>query len=123
MADQILENRVVAALLTNAPGNDAGVDAKALRVDPHRLLGQREARQALVPLRLRYKAIERERIGDMTRKELYQIVDKRIIDRFKPSQNQNRTMAEVNESIRRNRIVPPPGAKSVVEMLREDRDA
>lgn len=34
-----------------------------------------------------------------------------------------RSMAEVNASIRQNRIVLPAGAKSALEMLREDRDA
>jgi hypothetical protein len=33
-----------------------------------------------------------------------------------------RTYAEVLASIKRNRWTPPPGAKSSLELLREDRD-
>ncbi len=62
------------------------------------------------------------RIADMTLAELTQLIDKRI-KHVMAKQADKRTMAEVNASIRRNRIVPSPGAKSALEMLREDRDA
>jgi hypothetical protein len=67
-----------------------------------------------------------ERVGDMTLDELNKLieaaVDRRIIQ-VNVKRNDKRTMAEVNASIRRNRIVPPPGAKSARQLLREDRDA
>ena len=65
-----------------------------------------------------------ERVADMTIEELNEFIN-RAVDRrlelIKPSDT--RTMDEINESIRRNRWTPPPGAKSSLELLREDRDA
>ena len=53
-----------------------------------------------------------ERVADMTLEELTELIDERI-KRLVASRNvDTRTMAEVNASIRRNRIVPPHGAKS-----------
>ena len=63
-----------------------------------------------------------QRVQDMTLDELTQLIDARI-QRIVYRRTDTRTMEEVNASIRRNRIIPPPGAKSALEMLREDRDA
>jgi Tfp pilus assembly protein PilN len=63
-----------------------------------------------------------QRITDMTLEQLTQLIDQRI-KHIVSAQKDTRTMAEVNASIRRNRIVPPAGAKSALEMVREDRDA
>lgn len=65
-----------------------------------------------------------QHITDMTLEELGEFVE-RIVDRRLGlvKSTDTRTMAEVNESIRRNRWTPPPGAKSSLELLREDRDA
>ena len=65
-----------------------------------------------------------QHVGEMTLDELNQLIEQ-VVDRrlgFVTSTDQ-RTMAEVNESIRRNRWTPPQGAKSSLELLREDRDA
>ena len=65
-----------------------------------------------------------ERVGDMTLDELNQLIAKTVnrrLELVKPSRK--RTMDEVNESIRKHRITLPPGAKSSLELLREDRDA
>jgi hypothetical protein len=65
-----------------------------------------------------------QHITDMTIEQLGEFVE-RIVDRRLGlvKSTDTRTMAEVNESIRRNRWTPPPGAKSSLELLREDRDA
>ncbi|GAB4516143.1 MAG: hypothetical protein OHK0046_20920 [Anaerolineae bacterium] len=62
-------------------------------------------------------------IADMTLEELTRLIDERIQQFALSRPRDNRTMEEVNASIRRNRIVPPLGAKSATEMLREDRNA
>ena len=65
-----------------------------------------------------------ERVGDMTLDELNQLIAKTVnrrLELVKPSRK--RTTDEVNESIRKHRITLPPGAKSSLELLREDRDA
>ena len=66
-----------------------------------------------------------QRIADMTQDELSQfveaIIDRRLQVFLKPQDE--RTHAEVLEAIRKHRFTPPEGAKSTLEMLREDRDA
>lgn len=67
-----------------------------------------------------------ERIGDMTLDELNNLIESAIDRHFKYQilkLDDKRSMAEINESIRRHRITPPPNAKSALQMLREDRDA
>jgi hypothetical protein len=64
------------------------------------------------------------RVGDMTIEELKKLVDE-LIDqrlRFWPRPQSARTLDEIRASIKRNRLTPPPGAKSTLELLREDRD-
>jgi hypothetical protein len=65
-----------------------------------------------------------ERIADMTRAELEEmvirIVDQRVQQRYRG--NDTRTVQEINESIRRHRRTPKPGTPSTLELLREDRD-
>lgn len=69
-------------------------------------------------------AVHQETVAEMTLSELNQLINK-IVDRRLElvKKADTRTMDEVNESIRRNRWTPPPGAKSSLELLREDRDA
>lgn len=66
-----------------------------------------------------------QHIGDMSLDDLNrlieQVVDRRLHTIFHTEDT--RTIDEINESIRRNRWTPPPGAKSSLELLREDRDA
>ena len=60
-------------------------------------------------------------VAEMSLEELAEFVDKRIEQAFTRKRKQC-PMAEVNASIRKHRIIPPPGAKSAVVMIREDRD-
>jgi hypothetical protein len=62
-----------------------------------------------------------ERISDMTLDELKRLIDNRIQQTLKP--HDDRSVEEILESIDRNMWTPPPGAKSSLELLREDRDA
>ncbi len=68
-----------------------------------------------------------ERVGDMTLDELTQIIE-RVVDRrlrLQPMRRPKdpRSVEEILASIDRHMWTPPPGAKSSLEMLREDRDA
>ncbi len=64
-------------------------------------------------------------ISNMTRDELNQLIedmiDRRLQGLLKPEDN--RTTDEILDVIEQYRYTPPKGSKSVVEMLREDRDA
>jgi hypothetical protein len=65
------------------------------------------------------------RIADMTEDDLNALIE-RVVDRhlqylFKPKDMRSRE--EVLDSIDRHRITPSLGAKSPLEMLRENRDA
>ncbi len=78
-------------------------------------------------------------IGSMTREELIRLIDeavdrrlKRLFGEFEIDENEfyadeeedqdTRTLEEVFESIDRHMWTPPPGTKSSLELLREDRD-
>jgi len=80
-------------------------------------------------------------IGDMTADELKRLIEdtvssavderlERLLGRFEISEEalfaddepDLRTWEEVRRDIERNRWTPPPGAKSSLELLREDRD-
>jgi hypothetical protein len=65
-----------------------------------------------------------ERVADMTIKELKALIDSAIEEKLRvwPGQRRDRSVAEVLESMRKNIWTPPPGTKSTLEMLREDRD-
>ncbi len=66
-----------------------------------------------------------ERVADLTMQELKALINRTIEDRLRlawPGQRRNRPAAEVLESMRRHIWTPPPGAKSSLELLREDRD-
>ena len=62
-----------------------------------------------------------DRVTDMTVDELKALIDQRIQEALKP--RDTRSVQEILESIDRNMWTPPPGAKSTLELLREDRDA
>ena len=76
-------------------------------------------------------------IADMTLEELKRLIDRRIDERLGKmfgefeiqeadlfeDEPDNRTLQEVFASIEKNRWTPPPGAKSSLELLREDRDS
>jgi hypothetical protein len=65
-----------------------------------------------------------QRITDMTLDDLQQLIEQTVDRRLGLVQSADkRTMQKINESISRNRWTPPPGAKSSLELLREDRDA
>jgi len=72
--------------------------------------------------------MEVERVGNMSRQELTQLVEA-IVERKVTSsqprpyrQGGSRSMKDIVESMRQNLWTPPPGAKSSLEFLREDRD-
>ncbi|MBO3462900.1 hypothetical protein G4P69_30345 [Aetokthonos hydrillicola CCALA 1050] len=50
------------------------------------------------------------------------IVNERLSSKEQAPQD-NRSVKEILESIERHRWTPPPGSKSTLELLREDRDA
>lgn len=67
-----------------------------------------------------------ERIKDMTEEEfkqwVFELVDERLRDKYPYVQRSDRPVAEILKSMRENIWQPPPGAKSSLELLREDRD-
>jgi hypothetical protein len=68
--------------------------------------------------------METKLVKDMTVDELKamiaSIVDERLRNKEKPGDK--RSLQEIFDSIDRHRWTPPPGAKSSLELLREDRD-
>jgi hypothetical protein len=64
-------------------------------------------------------------ISNMTRDELNQLIeemiDRRLQAMWKP--RSNRTTEEILGVLEQHRFTPPKGAKSTLELLREDRDA
>jgi hypothetical protein len=77
-------------------------------------------------------------IENMTLEELQQLIDARIDQRltdllgkfemneedlFNDEERDTRTWEQVKKDIERNRWTPPPGARSSLELLREDRDS
>jgi aminoglycoside phosphotransferase len=73
----------------------------------------------------------------MTLEELKRLIDQRVDERlskvlgefevqeteFFDDEPDSRSLKEVFESVEKNRWTPPPGAKSSLELLREDRDS
>ena len=68
--------------------------------------------------------MENKRVTDMTVEELkaliVEVVDERL--RNKEQRSEKRSLQEIFDSIDRHRWTPPPGAKTSLELLREDRD-
>jgi hypothetical protein len=66
-----------------------------------------------------------ERVGNMTLDELNQLIAQAVgrILRTQSVRKDPRSVQEILDSIDRNMWTPPPGAKSTLELLREDRDA
>jgi hypothetical protein len=77
-------------------------------------------------------------IANMTLEELQQLIDERIDERlthllgkfemdeeelFADEEPDTRTWEQVKQDIERDRWTPPPGAKSSLELLREDRES
>lgn len=66
-----------------------------------------------------------ERVGDMTRDELKNFIQRVIAEKEaaeKSGDISNRSPQEVFDSIRQNRLKRKPNQPSILEMLREDRD-
>jgi hypothetical protein len=66
-----------------------------------------------------------ERVADMTMQELKALIDRTLEDRLRNGfrrRQQERPVAEVLESMRKNIIKRKPGQPSTLQMLREDRD-
>ncbi|XWK87923.1 MAG: hypothetical protein U7127_27685 [Phormidium sp.] len=69
-----------------------------------------------------------KRVADLTIEEfktlVYDLVDERLQHWKKPEKIvPKRSLQEILDSIDRHRWTPPPGAKSTLEMIREDRDS
>ena len=62
-----------------------------------------------------------QRVADMTLDQLKALIDERIQHALEP--RDSRFVEDILDSIDRNMWTPPPGAKSSLELLREDRDA
>jgi hypothetical protein len=73
-------------------------------------------------------------IANMTMDELKQFVEATIDERLTrmlgafelpdtDAADENLTWDEIREMVERHRWTPPPGAKTALEMLREDRDS
>ena len=77
-------------------------------------------------------------IANMTLEELQRLIDERIDERltyllgkfeleedelFADEEPDTRTWEQVKQDIERDRWTPPPGAKSSLELLREDRES
>ena len=66
-----------------------------------------------------------ERVADMTLEKLNQLIDealdRRLQSLLKPQGK--RTTSELLQALDQLRFTLPPGAKSSLELLREDRDA
>lgn len=63
-------------------------------------------------------------IKDMTVEDLQAMIDQTVERKLQElfGEPDTRTLEEVFESIERNRWSPPPGGKSSLEYLREDRE-
>lgn len=63
-------------------------------------------------------------VKDMTINELKALIASVIDERLhnKEQSGEKRSLQEIFDSIERYRWTPPPGAKSSLELLREDRD-
>jgi hypothetical protein len=64
------------------------------------------------------------RIADMTLEELNTLIEKVVIQHLSqaPKSRDTRGVDEILESIDSHFWIPPAGAKSSLELLREDRD-
>jgi hypothetical protein len=71
-------------------------------------------------------------IANMTMEELKQFIEVTIDERLirllgtfelAEEPDEDKTWDEIRASVARHRWTPPPGAKSSLEMLREDRDS
>lgn len=63
-----------------------------------------------------------ERIVDMTVKELELLIERVVEEKLQSRQPSRRPVEEVLAEMWNNLWTPPPGTKSSLEMLREDRD-
>ncbi len=77
-------------------------------------------------------------VGNMTLEELKALIDQRISERlssvlgnfelgeedlFAEEESDTRSWEQVQQDIERERWTPPPGAKSSLDLLRDDRDS
>lgn len=73
-------------------------------------------------------------IQNMSLEELQRLIDERIDERLtqllgtfeipdEPDEDDDLTWDEIRAAVERHRWTPPPGAKSSLELLREDRDS
>ncbi|MEP0915910.1 hypothetical protein NC981_03700 [Leptolyngbya sp. DQ-M1] len=63
-----------------------------------------------------------KRVADMTIDDLKAFVTQVVEEKLQPAPRDPRSLQEILESIDRHMRTPPPGSKSTLELLREDRD-
>jgi hypothetical protein len=68
--------------------------------------------------------METKLVTDMTVDELKTLITEIVDERLRNSEpkREKRSLQEIFNSIARHRWTPPPGAKTSLELLREDRD-
>lgn len=62
-----------------------------------------------------------ERIADMTVKELERLIERVVEEKLQSHQSSRRPVEDVLAEMWNTIWIPPPGTKSSLEMLREDR--
>lgn len=64
-----------------------------------------------------------ERVADMTIDDLKTFVTRIVNERLPHAPKDDRTLEEVLASMDRIRWTPPPGSRTTLEMIQEDRNA
>lgn len=64
-----------------------------------------------------------ERVADMTIDDLKAFVTQVVDEKLQPAPKDDRTLEEVLASMDRIRWTPPPGSRTTLEMIQEDRNA
>ena len=67
--------------------------------------------------------MQTERVADMTIDDLKAFVTRIVNEKLRRSPKDDRTLEEVLAAMDRIRWTPPPGSRTTLEMLQEDRSA
>jgi len=67
--------------------------------------------------------MDTERVADMTLDDLKTLVTRIVNEKLRRSPKDDRTLEEVLAAMDRIRWTPPPGSRTTLEMLQEDRSA
>ena len=113
-------------LLTKQSNTESKKVVADLKIEEFKALIAPAIREQL-KIWLNQQSSEEKKVAELTvgeiRTLIAQIVDERLILWGKTRRtNDSRSVKEILDSIASHRWTPPPGAPSVVEMIREDRD-